>query len=406
MKSTTTVLLTLLSVATALLWTTPAEGQTDTAQKHAKAGVVFLPAGSQAATGAQSDTAATGLVRIKDIADVQGARGNQLIGYGLVVGLEGTGDGQSAQFTPATIANMLRRLNVSVPLSQITVKNVAAVMVTADLPPFVKPGSKIDVLVSSLGDAKSLQGGTLLQSVLYGANNEPYAVAQGALSIGGFNFASGGSQVQKNHVNVGQIPRGAYVEQEVPMTLTDGNTLQITLREPDFTTANRAAAAIRRQLPGVGAQAIDAATITVTIPADKVTDTISFISQVETVRVTPDAQARIVINERTGTVAITGHVRLAEGAVAQGSIHVQVTNTPVVVAAPNFSKNAPPPLVVPQKDTQATESGGHLAAIPPTTTLDQLVHALNALGVTPHDLLSILQAMHRAGMVNADIEVQ
>jgi flagellar P-ring protein precursor FlgI len=403
MKLVQSVLLAALGLAAMMTGPTPAGAQAKAAQKHEK---VAMAQGGATASGMASDNAATGLVRIKDIADVQGARSNQLIGYGLVVGLEGTGDGQSAQFTPSSIANLLRRFGVNVPLNQITVKNVAAVMVTAELPPFVKSGSKIDATVSSMGDAKSLQGGTLLQTVLYGADGDPYATAQGQLSIGGFNFGQGGSSVQKNHVNVGRIPHGALVEQEVPMTLVEGNTLQITLREPDFTTARRTAAAIRRQMPGIMAQAIDGATISVTVPADRAADAIDFISEIETVRVTPDTPARIVINERTGTVAMTGRVRIAEGAVAQGAIHVQVTNTPVVVPAPNFSKNAPPPVVLAQKDTQATETGGGLANVPATTTLDQLVHALNALGVTPRDLISILQAMHTAGMINASIEVQ
>jgi flagellar P-ring protein precursor FlgI len=348
----------------------------------------------------------TGLVRLKDIADVQGRRGNQLIGYGLVTGLEGTGDGQSAVFTPTSLANLMRRFNINVDATQLTVKNVAAVMVTADLPAFVKPGSKIDVTVSSLGDAKSLQGGTLLQTLLMGADGKIYAAAQGALSIGGFNVSAGGSSVQKNHVNAGRIPGGAYVEAEVPTTLTDGSTMQFTLREPDFTTVSRAAVAIRQQLPGVYAMAMDGATLSVTVPSDRAGDLITFISQVESVRVTPDVQARIVMNERTGTVVINGDVRLGAGAVAQGAIQVKITNTPVVVPAPILSKNAPPPLVVQQKDTQVVEGDGHLARVPATTTLDQLVRALNTLGVTPHDMLAILQAMHQAGMINAEIEVQ
>jgi flagellar P-ring protein precursor FlgI len=346
-----------------------------------------------------------GLARVKDIADVQGVRGNQLVGYGLVVGLEGTGDGQSSLFTIQSIANMLRKFGITVDLGAVRVKNVAAVMVTADLPAFVKPGSRIDVTVSSMGDAKSLQGGTLLQSPLRAANGEIYAVAQGPLSIGGFNFGQGGSSVQKNHVNVGRIPGGAYVEQEVPTTLTDGGTVQITLREPDFTTASRIAAAIRRQLPGVTARAMDAATVSVGVPNGQTDDLINFISLIETVNVTPDAQARIVVNERTGTVVMGGNVRLAPGAIAHGAINIKVENTPVVVPAPPFSKNTQP-LVVPFKETSVQEKTAQLAPIPSTTTVDQLVRALNTLGVTPRDLISILQGMQAAGMINAAIEVQ
>lgn len=386
-----------------------ADAAAEAAPPRAHVGSTSRKGGTPGSGGvyAQGDMtgAASELVRIKDIADVQGVRGNQLVGYGLVVGLEGTGDGQSALFTPSTISNMLRKFGVNVDVAQVQVKNVAAVMVTADLPPFVKPGSRIDVLVSSLGDAKSLQGGTLVQTPLRAATGDIYAVAQGPLSIGGFNFEAGGSKVQKNFVNVGRIPRGAYVEQEVPATLTDGNTMQITLREPDFTTANRAAAAIRRQM-GVNAIALDAATVSIAIPANAVDDAIAFISRVEAVRVTPDSQARIVINERTGTVVMGGSVKLAPGAVAHGAINIQVTNTPVVVPAPSNSINAPPPVVVPLKQTDVSEGNHGLAALPATSTIDQMVRALNHLGVTPRDLISILQGMKAAGMIQAEIEIQ
>lgn len=349
---------------------------------------------------------APGLVRLKDIADVQGVRSNQLVGYGLVTGLEGTGDGQSSTFTPQALVNMLRKFGINLTINQATSKNIAAVIITADLPAFAKEGSKIDVTVTSIGDAKSLQGGQLIRTPLLGADGEVYAAAQGALSIGGFNYEAGGSKVQKNHVNAGHIPRGAIVEAEVPTTLTDGSSIQITLREADFTTSSRVAAAIRRQMPGVSAQAMDASTVSVLVPSAKAEDIISFIAQVETVRVTPDVQAKIIINERTGTVVMGGNVRLAPGSVAQGSISIKVVNTPLVVAAPPNSINAPPPVVVPLKDVQVSEKTAQFAPIPATTNVTQLVSALNSLGVTPRDLISILQAMHAAGMIAADIEVQ
>ena len=357
------------------------------------------------ASSASDGSLGAGLVRIKDIADVQGVRGNQLIGYGLVVGLEGTRDGQSNLFTIQSIANMLRKFGVSVTPGSVNVKNVAAVIVTADLPAFVKNGSRIDVTVSSTGDAKSLQGGTLLQTPLRAANGEIYAAAQGPLSIGGFNFGSGGSSIQKNHVNVGRIPHGATVEQEVPTTLSDGSTIQITLRDPDFTTASRIASAIRRQLPGIGALAQDAATVAIGVPTDQKDDLIGFIAKVETVSVTPDVQARIIVNERTGTVVMGGNVRLAAGAIAHGAISIKITNNPVIVPSAPFTKNEPT-VVVPLKDTTVTEHVALLAPIPGTTTIDQLVRALNTLGVTPRDLISILQGMHAAGMIAAEIEVQ
>ncbi len=347
-----------------------------------------------------------GMTRIKDIADVQGVRGNQLIGYGLVVGLEGTGDGQSSAFTPQTVANMLRKFGITlgVPTSQLQVKNVAAVMVTAELPPFTRSGSKINVTVSSIGDAKSLQGGTLLQSLMRAANGEVYATAQGPISIGGFNFGSGGSSIQKNHVTAGRIPMGASVEQDVPTTLSDGGIVKILLRDPDFTTASRTAAAIRGSLPGVFAEATDPGTISVQIPPEQSGDLISFISRVERIGVTPDIQARIVVNERTGTVVMGGNVRLSSGAVAHGAISIKIENTPVVVPGASFSNQ--PTVVVPQQTTTVQEKASQLASIPHTTTVDQLVRALNALGVSPRDLISILQGMQSAGMISATIEVQ
>jgi flagellar P-ring protein precursor FlgI len=365
--------------------------------------------GARRAGAGQAEADNSGVIgqaRIKDIATVQGVRSNQLFGYGLVVGLEGTGDGSSSLFTISSIVNMLRRQGINVPIDQTRVKNVAAVMVTADLPAFAKEGSPIDVTVSSLGDAKSLQGGTLLQTPLMAANGNVYAAAQGALSIGGFNFEAGGSKLQKNHVNVGRIPRGGIVEKEVPTTLTDGSSIQITLREPDFTTASRMADAIRRQMPGTSALAMDAATVSVSLPSGRAEDTIGFLAQVETVRLTPDVQAKIVVNERTGTVVMGGNVRLAPGSIAHGAINIRVINTPIVVPAPPNSINAPPPLVVPLKDVEIKENKAQFAPITATTTVTQLVGALNGLGVTPRDLISILQAMHAAGMISAEIEVQ
>lgn len=347
-----------------------------------------------------------GRVRIKDIAHIQGVRGNQLIGYGLVVGLEGTGDGQLAVFTPQSLLNTLRNFGITVNISpsQLQVKNVAAVLVTAELPPFVREGSTIDVNVSSIGDAKSLQGGTLLQTPLRAGNGQVYAVAQGALSIGGFNFSSGGSSVQKNHVAAGRVPRGAKVEQDVPVTIMENGRVQITLHEPDFTTATRIAAAIRAEMRGVQAQASDPGAVTVLVPPEQASDLVPFLAQLEVLSVTPDALAKIVINERTGTVAVGGNVRLLPGAVTQGAISVRIENTPVVVPPAPFNPN--PGQVVPLQNTTAEERMMRVAPIPSTTTIDQLVRALNNLGVTPRDLIAILQSMRAAGMIAGEIEVQ
>ncbi len=346
-------------------------------------------------------------VRVKDIAGIQGARNNQLVGYGLVVGLEGTGDSNSTIFTAQSVVNTLERLGVNVPQNTVKVKNVAAVLVTATLPPFVKNGTQIDVTVSSLGDARSLQGGTLIQTPLLGADGQVYVVAQGPISIGGFNYSSGGSSVQKNAVNVGRIPQGGIVEKEVPTSLTqgDGNTMEVTLNQPDFTTANRVAEAIQTAMPDTHAEAQDSYTIKVDIPQSMKNNPVAFISKIEELTVSPDTIARIVVNERTGTVVIGGNVRISPCAIAHGNIQVSVTNTPVVAIPPPFSKNGKP-VILPQKSTQVTESKGSLALLHANPTVDDLVKALNKLGVTPRDLISILQAMHEAGDISAQIEIQ
>jgi flagellar P-ring protein FlgI len=343
-------------------------------------------------------------VRIKDIAGMQGVRSNQLVGYGIVVGLEGSGDSNSTFFTAQSVVNALQKIGINVPPGLVKVKNVAAVLVTADLPAFVKNGARIDVTVSSIGDARSLQGGLLIQTPLKGADGDVYAVAQGSLTIGGFNVQAGGSKSQKNHVNVGRIPGGALVENEVPASFTDGSSLSITLKEADFTTANRIAEAINTKLGETRAQAMDPYTIRVTIPEASRSNPIAFYAQIEELPVVPDTRARIVVNERTGTVVIGGNVRVSPCAIAHGNIQVKVENTPIVVPAAPFTNSKP--IVVPQKDVKVKEQSAQLAAVPATTTVDDLVKALNKLGVTPRDLIAILQLMRKAGHIAADVDVE
>ncbi len=343
-----------------------------------------------------------GMVRLKDVAYIHGARGNQLSGYGLVVGLEGTGDGSSSYFTVQSIVNMLKKngLTLNVPTSQLSVKNVAAVWVTAELPAFARKGSKIDVTVSSLGDAKSLQGGMLLQTPLKAGNGGVYAAAQGPVSIGGFNVSSGGSTSQRNFTNVGRVPGGAFVEEEVPAALTDGATLQLVLRDPDFTTASRVADALRRQ--SLSAIAEDSGSISVAVPKAKQDDVVSFIASIEMIGVLPDQPARIIINERTGTVVVTGAVRLGPGAIAHGGLSIRIDNNPVIIPPAPFNPN--PAVVVPLQNVDVQEKKVNFAPIPATTTIQELANALNRLGVTPRDLIAILQAMQQAGMLNAQLE--
>jgi flagellar P-ring protein precursor FlgI len=343
-------------------------------------------------------------VRIKDIAGVQGARGNQLMGYGIVVGLDGSGDSNQTIFTAQSVLNTLKRLNINVDPAIIKVKNVAAVIVTADLPAFVKNGNRIDVTVSSLGDARSLQGGTLIQAPLQGADGSVYAVAQGPVSIGGFNVSAGGASAQKNHVNAGRIPAGAIVEREVPTSISDGSSVEVALKSPDFTTASRIADAVNEKMPETRSMAVDPYTVRVGVPAAFKNNLIGFLAQVETISVTPDTKATIVVNEKTGTVVISGDVRVNACAISHGSIQVKVENTPIVIPPVPFTTTKP--VVVPQKDVIVKETGGKLGMVPASKTLDDLVEALNKLGVTTRDLISILQSMHAGGHISGEIVIQ
>jgi flagellar P-ring protein precursor FlgI len=348
--------------------------------------------------------------RLKDIAVVQGVRSNQLVGYGLVVGLNGTGDGTGSVFTPQTVASMLEKFGVTIPAStqsQMQLKNVAAVMVTADLPAFVRNGSTIDVVVSSLGDAKSLQGGTLLQTPLQAANGKIYAAAQGPLSVGGFTAGSGGGGgVTQNHPTVGRVPSGALVEQEVPTTLTGeaNDSLSVTLDQPDYTTASRVAEAIQAHLPpGVlSAHAVDAGTIQVMFTAG--TDTVAMIAGLESLPIETDEVARIVINERTGTIVMSGNATVTACAVAHGDLTVEITNAPIISQpAPRSNGKT---VVQPGNLVKVHEDTGHLVPIANSMTIDRVIRSLNALGATPRDLITILQAMKDAGALHAEIEVE
>lgn len=343
-------------------------------------------------------------VRIKDIATIGGVRSNQLTGYGLVIGLDGSGDSKSAVFTASSIANMLQRYGITVDAATLKVKNVAAVLVTADLPPFARPGNRIDVSVSSLGDAKSLQGGTLIQTALMGANGKVYAVAQGALSIGGFSFGSQGAGVQKNHTTVGRIPDGASVEKEVPMQYVENGEITIELRRPDFTTANRVAEAVRDKYPGLNAKAIDAGTIRLNIPGEM--NAVSVISDIHTLTVHTDQVARIVVNERTGVVVVGGNVKIKPVIIAQGGIKVEVRTDPVISQPAPFSPKGET-VVATTSEVKATEEKATISIFGgESATIDQLVKGLQALGVTPQDLISILQALKSQGALEAELELQ
>jgi flagellar P-ring protein precursor FlgI len=347
--------------------------------------------------------AAAQTVRVKDIAGVEGVRANQLVGYGLVVGLEGSGDSQQTKFTAQSLANMLETYGISVPADKLKVKNVASVMVTAALPPFARAGTTIDVSVSSLGDARSLQGGTLLQTPLRAANGEVYAVAQGQVSIGGFGAAGGGSSVTKNHPTTGRIPGGALVEKETKTDLAPQDTLTLTLNSSDFTTASRVAKAIDTKLGGHYSSAIDGNSVLVEVPSQYQGNVVGLISEIESAEVTTDTTAKVILNERTGTVIIGGQARITPCAVSHGSLVVEIS-TQTDVSQPN-------PLAAGKtattQNTTVTvkEQPGHVMALSSGATIEELVRALNALKVTPRDLIAVLQAIKEAGALQAQLEI-
>jgi len=340
--------------------------------------------------------------RVKDLTLVEGGRENQLVGYGIVVGLAGDGDSNSAT-TLHSVANILQRYGLTVASADIKVKNAAAVMITADISAFLKPGARIDVNVASLGDAKSLQGGVLLQAPLLGADGRVYAVAQGPVAIGGFlggAGGAGGATVQKNHPTVGNISSGALVEREVPATFVRNNQLRLLLHNPDFTSAARMADAINATFPG-SANAIDAATVNVTLPADYRGRDVSFIADLGTIEVQPDTLARIVINERTGTIVATSTVRLSRVAIAHGSLTITVTNNQGVSQPNAFSGGTTQQVQSTQTAVNETKGGFTVINDPPT--IERLAAALNALGVSTRDMMAIFQSLKRSGALQAEL---
>jgi flagellar P-ring protein FlgI len=347
-------------------------------------------------------------VRVGDLVTVGGARDNQLNGFGLVVGLAGDGD-KDPIYTQQTIANMLQRygINVQSIVTQISAKNVAVVIVTADIPAFAKPGSRIDVQVSSMGDAKSLQGGTLLQTPLLGADNKVYAVAQGSVTVGGFSVGTGGgggASVTKNFPTVGQIIGGAIVEKEIPTSIVCNNTVELLLRDPDFITAALMADAINEAFTN-SARALDSMSVQVRMPDGAQNDLVDFIARLEDVEMTPDVPARVIINERTGTIVATANIHISSCAVACGNITINISSTPIVSQPAPFSQGGRT-AITSQTTTQVTESKASLVALPELPTVEKVAAALNSLGVTPRDMMAIFQAMKQAGALQADLIVR
>ncbi len=342
--------------------------------------------------------------RLKDIASFRGTATNPLIGYGLVVGLNGTGDKDKTQFTVSTLANLLDNVGIHVDPVQVKVKNVAAVMVTAKLPPFARVGTRIDVQVSSIGDAKSLEGGTLLMTPLRGPDGRTYAVVQGPISTGGFSAGGqSGSSVQKSHPTVGTISGGATVEQEVPVRYEDLSHVDVVLKTPDFTTAGKVAAGMNAVLNGPYARAVDAATIKLQVPEGYGHRMVEMFSRLENMEVQPDTVARVIINERTGTIVMGEHVRISPVAVAHGSLTVQVTERSDVSQPPPLSGGRT--VVTPASEIEVKEEKASLALIGGGVTLGQVVQGINAIGATPRDMINILQALKAAGALQAELEI-
>lgn len=343
--------------------------------------------------------------RIKDIADFEGVRDNQLIGYGLVVGLNGTGDNiKSVDFTKESLISMLDKIGINARDGQLKAKNVAAVMVTANLPAFARQGSRIDVMVSALGDAKNLQGGTLLATPMQGADSEIYAVAQGQIAVGAVSARGTNASVVKGVPTAGRIASGAIVENEIPFDLDSLKTIRIALRNPDFTTSRRVADAINAMLGTTAAQALDPATISLDIPKKYQGKIVDLMTRVEQLQVQPDQLARVVIDESSGIVVIGKDVKINRLAIAQGNLTIKITDIPFVSQPLPFSNGT----TVSGVTTAININEGidaKLTVVNTGVNLQELVDGLNALGVTPRDLISILQAIKASGALQAEIEV-
>ena len=341
-------------------------------------------------------------VRLKDIASFSGVRNNELVGYGLVVGLSGTGDGNTSEFTIRSLANMLEKMGVSVNPNTLRPKNTAAVMVTAKMPASARPGSPLDVTISSMGDAKSLYGGVLLLTPLRGLDGRVYAVGQGALTLGGFSAEGQAASAQKNVTTVARIPNGATVERDVPFQFNKQEVLTVNMANQDFGTTMRVVNSINSAVGGKYAKALDGATIQIAIPPKFVNNMVPLMASLENLDVSPDSRARVVVDEKTGTVVLGGSVRLTRVAVAHGSLQIVVAESPNVSQPGPFSQGQT--VVTPETELKVKEQNNRLLLME-GATLQELVDGLNSVGATPRDLISILRTLKTAGSLHADLEV-
>jgi len=356
-------------------------------------------------------------VLVRDITSIEGVRENMLVGYGLVVGLRGTGDRQQTIFTVQTLANAMQKMGVLITPSTVVVKNVAAVFITASLPPFSRPGSKLDVTVSSVGDAQSLEGGVLLMSALHGPDGQIYAEAQGPLVMGGYSGGNGANRKEVNAANVGLIPQGAMVERDTSVDLSGFKTVSLLLRNPDFTTATEIADAVNHEYGRPVATALDNSRVDIDVAQASAQSVSTLISRVQNLVLNVHTPAKIIINERTGTIVMGGDVKLSPVSVIHGSLSIQVVTTyqvaavlPITDGAPGQDKHGGPtpvvPVVVPQTDLQTSEGAAETMRLDEGANVDELVKGLHAIGTTAHDVVAILQAIRAEGGMQAELEVQ
>lgn len=378
--------------------------------KFVFAAIIILLALAATAHGQNSEKADKGdgqlTVRVKDVAEIEGVRGNQLLGYGIVIGLNRTGDRvQQNLYARQTLQNLLERMGITTTVDSLKPENVATVLVTATLPAFVRQGSRIDVTVSSLADARSLQGGTLILSPLKGVDGQIYAMAQGPVSIGGIAAGDQGNSVEVNHPTVGRVPNGATVERTVATSLAANNALTLVLRQEDFTTASRLSRTVNKKFGTGSGRAVDGRNVEVKIPAPWQDDAVGFIAELETLRLQTDTVAKIIINERTGTIIMGRDVRISSVAISQGGVTVRI-GTEYEVSQPSVLSKTGDTVTVPRTTVEVKERKPESVVLPDGATVDEVVRGLRTVGVSARDIISILQAIKSVGALSADLEMQ